>query len=162
MAKDIFREPDRRGAKANPVVFIVVTIIAVLVTCFKLFDDDLVLPSPEDKNPKEVNLVTMEMDFSTIYNALDDNCTWAEVNNPTGLFYHPIHLTPKAEAPEAYSQVIPEALAAATARRYPHLFKYDEASKEFTLIVTDPKKQFIVMPAWLVANMIDAGTLVMP
>lgn len=145
------------------VVFILVAASALLLTFFCFTNDTLTMPNPEDKNPKEVNLVTMEMDFATIYKALDsDRCSWANVNNPKGIFYHPIQLTPKQEDIESFVRVIPEQLAARTAERYPHLFKYDNEKKEFTLIVTDPKKQFIVMPAWLVANMIEAGTLQLP
>lgn len=165
----LYEPQEKTSATVVSWTFIIFSVIIVLVTyfCFVPFTDkDLTEPLPENKNPKEVGLVTMEMDFSTIYQALaGDRCTWADVNRPKGIFYHPIHLTPTDKSEEAlarYSACIPQSLAEATARRYPHLFKYDNEKKEFTLIVTDPKKQFIVVPAWLVANMIESGALILP
>lgn len=162
----LYEEQQKGTASVVVVTFVVLAAVALAITYFWLApftDPELTAPSPDNKNPKEVNLVTMEMDFATIYDALaSDRCTWASVNRPKGLFYHPIHIKPKGENINAYHSVIPEKLAESTAARYPQLFKYDNEKKDFTLIVTDPKKQFIVMPAWLVANMIEAGTLILP
>lgn len=162
----LYEEQKKGTATVVVVTFIVLSALVIALTHFvfnPFASSTPTMPSPNNTNPKEVNLVTMEMDFATIYEALaSDRCSWADVNRPKGIFYHPIHIKPKESDANAFERVIPERLAAKTAERYPQLFKYDNEKKEFTLIVTDPKKQFVVMPAWLVANMIESGTLVLP
>lgn len=155
-----FKEIPQRHTRVIRVLFL---ILAGLICTFTYFFIAKEAPLRDRENekipPREMPLVTIEMNYDTLQYALTHNAKeWCEIKEP-GLLSSDMVLKPTNE--KSFDDIVIPKIAKETASAYPKLFGYDSTSHSFTMKEAQ-KGKYVVTPAWLVENLIQKGALVLP
>lgn len=142
----------------QPIVFFISPVLilrVVFVFLCPIRNVPLKEPEVKEVHPKEMPIVTMEMNYTIIYEALtSDVLDEISVNNPKGLLTNGnLNITDNT------GKLIDSQVAEDTAGKYPKLFRYDPETNEFTVREVHPGKNYIIVPAWLVERLIVNGAL---